>query len=435
MRFFHIADLHLGKFLGDHNLIEDQRDWVEKFLGECGVGKSGEGKEKPDAVAIAGDVFDVTDPSSEARMLLDHLITELSKNDIPVLMIAGNHDIGGSIDHARNFETHHELLATNNIYISAVTTKVIKHVTIKDTCFWLLPYTDRIRIAEAMGVDSFVNDTEAVKALLDAQDIDHSVCNVILSHQNVVVNGTPVETGGSESRSTGDRIGGVSPLESNVFDGFDYVALGHIHSGMPVGDKDSVIKYAGTPLCYHLDETKYKKNKGYIEVVTDGKKITGKSHKHIEPLLNMEYPVCKNGDDVMEKIREVPDGSYVGIKFTDEVPSEEIIKNARKLLEERDCIWLGITRPKSDRQNSGATADVGKLEEESLSETFIKFYMQQNNGNEPSEEELKILQFIDELKPENLPPEYLDYRSGKNPKYTSEYADKIIGELMRIIGG
>ncbi|MCR5059625.1 MAG: exonuclease SbcCD subunit D [Saccharofermentans sp.] len=432
MRFFHIADLHLGKYLKDSSLIEDQTDWVEKFLGECGIGEAGAGKEKPDAVAIAGDVFDSQDPPSEARMLLDRLITQLSKNGIAVLMIAGNHDIGGSIESARNFETHHELLALNNIHIAAVTNKVIKNIIVNGVCFWLLPYTDRIRIADAMGVESFADDTEAVKALLDAQEIDHSICNVILSHQNVVHNGKTVEPGGSESRSTGDRIGGVSPLEDSVFSGFDYVALGHIHSGMPVGGEDSVIKYAGTPLCYHLDETKYKKNKGYIEVVVEGKRIISKDHKHIEPLRDIEYPTIKANESVIDKIQDVPDGAYVGLKFVDEVASEELIKNARKNLEDRGCIWLGITRPQSKRTNNSKTEDVKQIEGESISDTFIYFYTQQNKGKGPKDEVKEILKFIDDLNPESITADSLDK---SKPNYTREYADKIINELMRIIGG
>ena len=436
MRFFHIADLHLGKYLGEYNLIEDQRDWIEKFLSECGIGESGAGKEKPDAVAISGDVYDTQDPPAEAKMLLDHLITELSDNGIAVLMIAGNHDIGSSIESARDFEIHHKLLAKHGIHISAVTEKVIKNVLVNGVRFWLLPYTDKFRVADAMGVEFFADDTEAIKALIDAQDIDHSICNVILAHQNVVHNGKAVETSGSESSSTGDRIGGVSPLESNVFNGFDYVALGHIHSGMPVGNSDSVIKYAGTPLCYHLDETKFKNNKGFIEVVIDGKTVISKSHKHIEPLRDMEYPIIKKGDSVIDMIKDVPDGAYVGLKFVDETPSPEVVDNAKTLLKDRGCIWLGIKHPRNTVANSGATYRLDDSDKD-ISDVFIEFYKAQKPNEDIDDKEIAILKFIDLLNPESIPAESLirTKNNKKNKDYNRMYADKIIDEVKRIIGG
>ena len=85
MKFFHIADLHFGKSIYQVSLLEDQEYWVDRFVDLAA-------KEKVDAVVIAGDVYDRGTPSDGAVRLLDKMLTMLSEYNIPVLMVAGNHD-------------------------------------------------------------------------------------------------------------------------------------------------------------------------------------------------------------------------------------------------------------------------------------------------------------------------------------------------------
>ena len=105
----------------------------------------------------------------------------------------------------------------------------------------------------------------AVRALLERQPIDFTQRNVLVAHQNVTANGAEVERGGSES-----MIGGVGQIDYRCFDGFDYVALGHIHAACAVG-RDTV-RYAGSPLCYHFNEAR-QPEKGPV-LVTLGEKGT-----------------------------------------------------------------------------------------------------------------------------------------------------------------
>ena len=114
--------------------------------------------------------------------------------------------------------------------------------------FWLLPYLFPALAAEALGTELRDYDA-AVRAVLAAQPLDPTRRNVLLAHQNVTAGGAEGERGGSES-----AVGGVGQVEYTAFDAFDYAALGHIHAGYPVGRP--AVRYAGSPLCYHFNETK-----------------------------------------------------------------------------------------------------------------------------------------------------------------------------------
>ena len=135
MKFLHLADLHFGKSIYGTSLIDsgDQKVWLDRLLELIE-------KLKPDAVVVAGDVYDRANPNGDAMKLLDKLITSISKMGIPFLMISGNHVSGQKLSYAD------ELLETNNIFIAGTPQKEIKSVKIKsrdkeeEIIFWLLPY-------------------------------------------------------------------------------------------------------------------------------------------------------------------------------------------------------------------------------------------------------------------------------------------------------
>ena len=223
MRFLHLADLHFGKTLHGVSLLEngDQSDWVERFLrlaGEC----------RPDAVVIAGDVYDRGAPSGAAMQLLSRMVTGITELGTAVLIAAGNHDSGQRLSCFR------ELLSRQNVHIAGVPERTLTHVTLRDAhgdvTFWLLPYVFPAAVAQLLGDETIRDYDAAVRRLLAAQDVDFSRRNVIVAHQNVTRGGAEGVRGGSES-----MVGGVGQVDYRAFDGFDYVALGHIHAAFPVG--------------------------------------------------------------------------------------------------------------------------------------------------------------------------------------------------------
>ncbi len=228
MKFLHLADLHLGKSIYGVSLIDngDQIFWARRFLEKAAA-------LKPDAVVIAGDVYDRSAPSGDAVMLLNYILTELEQMDIPVMLIAGNHDSGQRLSFAGS------ILAKRRIYIAGSVDAEITHVTVSDkdgsgeVTFWLVPYLFPAAAAQKLGDDSIGDYETAMRKLLERQGIDFSKRNVLVAHQNVTAGGREAGRGGSESMA-----GGVGQMDYRVFDGFDYVALGHIHASCSVGRRE-----------------------------------------------------------------------------------------------------------------------------------------------------------------------------------------------------
>jgi len=261
MKILHIADLHFGKAIHGQSLIDhgDQPYWVERFLELVK-------QEKPEAILIAGDVYDRSAPSNEAVELLDHMLTELVvQEDAPaVMIISGNHDSG------RRLSFGSRLLEKQNLYIAGVLKPEIMHVTLEDTygpvTFWLLPYLFPAAVNEVLGTECRDYDS-AMRAMIAAQDIDYSQRNVIVAHQNVLAFGAEADRGGSET-----MVGGVGGIDYEAFNGFDYVALGHIHAAQAMGREE--VRYAGSPLCYHFEETRRpKKGPVLLEMTAKGEPI------------------------------------------------------------------------------------------------------------------------------------------------------------------
>ena len=381
MRFIHLADLHFGKSIHGVSLIDnqDQVVWVERFLKIAQ-------EIRPDAVVIAGDVYDRSAPSGEAVALFDRMITRLEQLEISVLLIAGNHDSGQRLSFAGG------ILAKQNIYIAGTMEKKLMHVEKKDEFgtvnFWLMPYLFPALVADRLEDESIRDYDMAVRHLLQEQEIDFSQRNVLVAHQNVVADGRTVEPGGSES-----MVGGVGQVDFTAFDGFDYVALGHIHSSYHVGR--NTVRYAGSPLCYHFDEIK-QPQKGPVLV------SMGEKNKEI----HMETLVI----EPLHKMREIK-GSYAGVKeeiekqrsteeylrvvITDQRISPEISESVRNLCRSRNSIVMALV---SEYREYGDVSDVEKRtgEKKSVEEYFEELYKQRNHENEPDEKDQKLFAFVGE---------------------------------------
>lgn len=239
MRFFHLADLHLGLLLRGFSLIPDQRYILEQIIALADA-------HRPDALVIAGDLYDRQQPPVEAVRLLDYFLTALSARSIPVLIISGNHDSPERLGFAG------DILQRQGIYLSAVFDGSPRRVTLTDAQgavdFWLLPYL-RPGLARPFFPDSPIQTThQAVEAVLRATPIDPDRRNVLVAHQFVTAGGYEPERSESET----SQVGGLDAVDAGLFDAFDYVALGHLHKPQRMG-RDTV-RYAGSPLKYSFSE-------------------------------------------------------------------------------------------------------------------------------------------------------------------------------------
>ena len=220
MKLFHISDLHLGKRVYEFSMLEEQQELLQTILYKIDT-------EKPDVLLITGDVYDKPIPPVEAVRLLDWFLTELAERRLATYMIAGNHDS------AQRLEFGKELIGRNGIHISGSVGEKIEQFIETDEFgevrIWMLPFFKPAHV-NSMLEESVSSYGEAAKVLLDRAEIDFSHRNIILVHQFVTWKGT-AERSDSEMIS----LGGVEEIDASLLFGFDYAALGHLHSPQRMG--------------------------------------------------------------------------------------------------------------------------------------------------------------------------------------------------------
>ena len=236
MRFLHLSDLHIGRRLYQYSLLDDQRHALKQLLKLA---------ESCDAVLIAGDLYDRFSPSAEAVRVVGDFLVALSRLRKPVLVCSGNHDSAEQVAYCR------ELMALGGVYISPAFDGTLQKVVLHDEHgalnVYLMPY-----LKPAMArpyCPEVVTYEDAVRFALSAVELDTSERNVLVAHQFVA--------GAQSCQSETLSIGGVDEVATSLVDGFDYVALGHLHS--PQRLAGGRVCYCGSPLKYSLSEAVQRK--------------------------------------------------------------------------------------------------------------------------------------------------------------------------------
>lgn len=239
MRLLHISDLHIGKKLKETSLEEDQRHILRMILDVVR-------EKEPDGVLIAGDVYDTPSPSTDSVTMLDWFLTELTSAGTSVFMISGNHDSPERLGFGSR------MLERNNLFISGTYSGHMDVRTLGsgedavDIC--MLPFIKPAHARREHPEDRIENYTDAVRSAIAHTEFHPGRRRVAVTHQFVVADGIGPETCESESVF----VGGTESVDVSVFEGFDYVALGHIHRPQSVGRE--TVRYCGTPLKYSLSE-------------------------------------------------------------------------------------------------------------------------------------------------------------------------------------
>lgn len=253
LRFLHTADWHLGRLFHARSLLEDQAHVLDQFVALVR-------DVRPDAVLIAGDVYDRAVPPPEAVALLDDVLARIVVDaGVPVVMIAGNHDSA----HRLGFGAR--LMSAQGLHVAGRTGPQASCVTLRDAHgevrIYALPYAEPAAVRDALGVDVPGHEA-ALAAQLDAIRATHpaGVRAVAVAHAFVV--------GGAVSESERPlSVGGSGAVAADVFHGFDFVALGHLHRPQTIGER---VHYAGSLLKYSLSEADHVKTVSLIDVDADG---------------------------------------------------------------------------------------------------------------------------------------------------------------------
>lgn len=256
MKIFHLSDLHIGLKLMNRDLAEDQA-YIFDQIAQLAH------RHRPDAILIAGDIYDKAVPAAEAVELFDHFIRELTEAvpESHIMLISGNHDS------AKRVNVFRSVLEKQRIHMigaaPALPEEYIEKVTLSDSFgqvhFYLLPFVrpSMVRLITGQEEDgSALSYDEALHRLIGREQIDRTQRNVLVSHQFYLpegVNADDIERMDSEVCS----VGNIDAVRSDVLRCFDYAALGHIHKPMKVGGEQW--RYCGTPLACSVSEAGQKK--------------------------------------------------------------------------------------------------------------------------------------------------------------------------------
>ncbi|WP_066368070.1 exonuclease SbcCD subunit D [Neobacillus fumarioli] len=252
MKFIHTADWHLGKLVHGIYMTESQRYVLEQFIEVIE-------EEKPDAIVIAGDLYDRSVPPTEAVELLDEMLFRMNVElRTPIVAIAGNHDSAERLSFGSSWYKF------NQFYLSGKLTDCFDPVRISGVNFYLVPYAEPGVVRQLLDDDSIHTHQEAMKALIgkiEETSFNPNEPNVLVGHAFVL--------GGSTSDSERTlSVGGSGCVEASLFEPFSYTALGHLHS--PDAIRHDKVKYSGSLLKYSFSEAKQRKSISVIEMDEKG---------------------------------------------------------------------------------------------------------------------------------------------------------------------
>ncbi|MBQ6797820.1 MAG: exonuclease SbcCD subunit D [Oscillospiraceae bacterium] len=355
MKLIHLSDLHLGKRVNEISMIEDQEYILQQILRIIR-------EENADAVMLCGDIYDKSVPSAEAVTLFDEFLSRLSRLQVQVLAISGNHDSPERLAFGSR------LMEGAGIHMSPVYHGAVTPIELTDehgaVCFWLLPFLKPAHVKRFFPEKCIESYTDAVRVAIENMDIDPAKRHVLLTHQFV--------TGAATCESEEISVGGSDNVDAAVFDGFDYVALGHIHGPQNIGSNR--VRYCGTPLKYSFSEAEHYKS---VTVVELGEK--GETQLHTVPLIPRHDLRIIRGSfaEVTDKAFYAGTAAddYLQVVLTDEEDIPEAIGKLRVIYPNLMKLTYDNTRTRTNQ----LIGDAEDVERKSPLQLFAELYEQQNN--------------------------------------------------------
>lgn len=373
MKFFHTADWHLGKLVQGIYMTEEQRFVFNQFLEAIDL-------EKPDAVVIAGDLYDRAVPPTEAVNLLDDLLAEIVlKRQTPVLSIAGNHDSPGRLNFGSN------LMKETGLHIVGQLNKELKSVVLNDEYgevhFHLVPYADPSQVRYILEDETITTHNQAMKRIVEEinDKMDATKRHVFIGHAFVTPHGQAEENTSESERPL--AIGGAEYVDAALFKNFHYTALGHLHQAHYVLNEK--IQYAGSPLKYSISEEHHKK--GFLMVELDEEGNINVEKRLLSPNRDM-----RTVEGYMQEILKQPvSEDYVFVKLIDEAPILSPMEQVRTVypnaMHVERKVFQSAVQGREKEQSSRKKIDNFTL--------FQSFYTEVS-GKKPSEETEKLFKEV-----------------------------------------
>jgi len=302
VKFIHTADWHLGKLVHGLYMTEDQRVMLQQFV-ELVM------KEQPDAVIIAGDLYDRSIPPTEAVNLLESMLYKINVElNTPIVAISGNHDSAERLSFGSSW------YQKNRFYLNGKIENSFSPVSINGVNFYLVPYCEPVVVRRLLEDDTILNHHDAMKAVIGR--IEN---NLNVNEPNVLVGHSFVLGGKTTDSERVLSVGGSGCVGVDLFSPFSYTALGHLHS--PDAIKHETVKYSGSLMKYSFSEAKQRKSVSIIEMQENGtfqerfhpltpdrdmRELEG----HLEELLDVSFYQNQKVDDYL-KITLLDEGALL----------------------------------------------------------------------------------------------------------------------------
>jgi DNA repair protein SbcD/Mre11 len=294
MKFIHTSDWHIGRLFHNISLLEDQEYVLEQIISYAK-------NESVDAIVIAGDIYDRSVPPASAVEVLDRVLKTICTDlNIPILLIPGNHDS------AERLRFGSSLMKSSGLYIFGDLANVTIPVNIKGVDFYGIPYADPDTV-KSQFQEQLNTHNEAHKFLISKiqESLKPNAMNVLISHCFI--------DGGESSESERPlSIGGAECVNYEIFSGFDYVALGHLHSPQYRGRE--TVRYSGSIMKYSFSEITQKKGITLVEI--DGKNVT---HTLLPLVPKRDLSLLEGElDDLLKEGKKSKNENYLLIRLTDQ---------------------------------------------------------------------------------------------------------------------
>lgn len=352
----HLSDLHLGKKVYEYSMIEDQDYILKQILAIID-------EEKVEVVLLAGDIYDKPIPPVEAVNLFDTFLVALAKRNIKVLIISGNHDSAERITFGSR------LMENSGISFApaydGILYTLVFHDEYGDIFFSMLPFIKPIHVKNHFPEEDIITYSDAVACALQSVEDESEHRRVLMTHQFV--------TGASRCESEDVVVGGLDSVDAAIFDRFDYVALGHIHS--PQSVQRETIRYCGTPLKYSFSEAEQEKS---VTIVTMKEK--GNITVETRPLIPKRELHHLRGTYEELTLKSFYENTtypsdYIYITLTDEEDVPDAIGRLQVIYRNLMKLDYDNTRTRQNQIIEGAE----HREKKSPQELFEELYELQNN--------------------------------------------------------
>lgn len=386
MKIIHTADWHIGKFLKEYSMIDDQKYFFDQLINYIKLNNV-------DLLIIAGDVYDKFNPSSESIDLLNHLIDQfINKLKIKVIVIAGNHDNRKQLGFGK------KIFEKNYLYIETEISENIKKIELEDNYgklnFYLIPYFRIYDIKSKFKTQEIITYDQAINIIFDKikESIDITKRNILVSHgfYSYFKNDKYIQPLTSDSELS---IGGCEVIKANNLEIFDYVALGHLHCNQKVGLDH--IRYSGSNLNYSIDEIKQQKSITIVDLKEKGNLDI--KLEHFLPYRKI-IKLTGNFEEILEMDKITPEikTNYIYVILTDNYK----ILNAMSRLRQYYPYILGLEYEIDSFNQKNSELKINTIKTKSIDNIFKDFYEEVSKKHLTADQMLIINKVIKNIEDE-----------------------------------